>query len=231
MDERSHRQRPRRRRRRRASRARSSRTSSGSCTRRRRRSARRALPRRRGPPDHRGPAGRREDDARQGARPLARLLLLAPPVHARPAAVGRDRRERLQPGPNEFEFRPGPGVREPPPRRRDQPRLAEDAGRAARVHAGAPGHDRRRHVPARPPFMVMATQNPIEYEGTYPLPEAQLDRFTMRISIGYPPLADEAQMLTEQTTEPPLDSLEPVASGRGARGGRGGSARSSSRRA
>jgi len=61
------------------------------------------------------------------------------------------------------------------------------------------------------PFMVMATQNPIEYEGTYPLPEAQLDRFTMRIAIGYPPLSDEAKMLTEQTADPPLDTLEPVA--------------------
>jgi MoxR-like ATPase len=61
------------------------------------------------------------------------------------------------------------------------------------------------------PFMVMATQNPIEYEGTYPLPEAQLDRFTMRIAIGYPPLSEEAKMLTEQTAEPPLDTLEPVA--------------------
>jgi MoxR-like ATPase len=63
------------------------------------------------------------------------------------------------------------------------------------------------------PFMVMATQNPIEYEGTYPLPEAQLDRFTMRIAIGYPPLADEAQMLSEQTMDTTLlDRLEPVAS-------------------
>jgi MoxR-like ATPase len=61
------------------------------------------------------------------------------------------------------------------------------------------------------PFMVMATQNPIEYEGTYPLPEAQLDRFTMRIAIGYPPLSEEAKMLTEQTGDPPLDALEPVA--------------------
>jgi MoxR-like ATPase len=61
------------------------------------------------------------------------------------------------------------------------------------------------------PFMVMATQNPIEYEGTYPLPEAQLDRFTMRIAIGYPPLSQEAKMLTEQTGDPPLDVLEPVA--------------------
>ena len=60
------------------------------------------------------------------------------------------------------------------------------------------------------PFMVMATQNPIEYEGTYPLPEAQLDRFTMRIAIGYPPLSEEAKMLTEQTSAPPLDALEPV---------------------
>ena len=61
------------------------------------------------------------------------------------------------------------------------------------------------------PFMVMATQNPIEYEGTYPLPEAQLDRFTMRIAIGYPPLSEEAKMLTEQTSDPPLDDLESVA--------------------
>jgi MoxR-like ATPase len=60
------------------------------------------------------------------------------------------------------------------------------------------------------PFMVAATQNPIEYEGTYPLPEAQLDRFTMRLSLGYPPLAEEARMLAQQTTEPPQDFLEPV---------------------
>ena len=61
------------------------------------------------------------------------------------------------------------------------------------------------------PFMVMATQNPIEYEGTYPLPEAQLDRFTMRIAIGYPPLSEEATMLAEQTADPPLGGLQPVA--------------------
>jgi MoxR-like ATPase len=63
------------------------------------------------------------------------------------------------------------------------------------------------------PFMVIATQNPVEYEGTYPLPEAQLDRFTMRLAIGYPPLADEARMLTEQTVDPPLETLQPVATG------------------
>ena len=61
------------------------------------------------------------------------------------------------------------------------------------------------------PFLAIATQNPLEYEGTYPLPEAQLDRFAIRMSIGYPPLAEEARMLSEQTGEPPLDALEPVA--------------------
>jgi MoxR-like ATPase len=61
------------------------------------------------------------------------------------------------------------------------------------------------------PFFVVATQNPIEYEGTYPLPEAQLDRFTARLSLGYPPHGEEARMLAEQTTNPPLDQLQPVA--------------------
>jgi MoxR-like ATPase len=61
------------------------------------------------------------------------------------------------------------------------------------------------------PFLVIATQNPVEYEGTYPLPEAQLDRFAVRMAIGYPPAGDEARMLAEQTTEPPLDHLRPVA--------------------
>ena len=62
--------------------------------------------------------------------------------------------------------------------------------------------------PLERPFIVLATQNPIEYEGTYPLPEAQLDRFSMRLSLGYPQLADEARMLNEQTTEPPLETLD-----------------------
>jgi MoxR-like ATPase len=61
------------------------------------------------------------------------------------------------------------------------------------------------------PFLVVATQNPIEYEGTYPLPEAQLDRFTARLSLGYPPLAEETRMLAEQTTAPPLERLVSVA--------------------
>jgi MoxR-like ATPase len=65
--------------------------------------------------------------------------------------------------------------------------------------------------PLERPFLAIATQNPVEYEGTYPLPEAQLDRFAVRMEIGYPPLAEEARMLTEQTGEPPLDALRPVA--------------------
>jgi len=61
------------------------------------------------------------------------------------------------------------------------------------------------------PFLAIATQNPVEYEGTYPLPEAQLDRFAVRMSIGYPPLHEEARMLAEQTGVSPLDALVPVA--------------------
>lgn len=61
-----------------------------------------------------------------------------------------------------------------------------------------------------PPFMVIATQNPIEYEGTYPLPEAQLDRFMMRLSLGYPSPAAEAEIIEAQTARDPLAELEPV---------------------
>ena len=65
------------------------------------------------------------------------------------------------------------------------------------------------------PFLVVATQNPIELEGTFPLPEAQLDRFTLLLRLGYPGLAEEAKMLTEQTSADglPLDELEPVCTG------------------
>jgi MoxR-like ATPase len=61
------------------------------------------------------------------------------------------------------------------------------------------------------PFMVIATQNPIEMEGTYPLPEAQRDRFTARISIGYPTAAAELEMLDTHGSSSPLDQLKPVA--------------------
>jgi MoxR-like ATPase len=61
------------------------------------------------------------------------------------------------------------------------------------------------------PFMVVATQNPVEMEGTYPLPEAQRDRFTARISLGYPSPAAERQMLDAHGSSSPLDDLKPVA--------------------
>ena len=60
------------------------------------------------------------------------------------------------------------------------------------------------------PFMVMATQNPIEYEGTFPLPEAQLDRFLMRVQLGYPSPTDEVLVLDAQQSSHPIESLEEV---------------------
>jgi len=126
---------------------------------------------------------------------------------------------------NEFEFRPGPVFA--------NLLLVDEVNRASpKTQAALLECMEERQVsvdgvtyPLEPPFMVMATQNPIEYEGTYPLPEAQLDRFTMRVSLGYPPLAEEARMLDEQTSwgagsaagkadgagGPPLDSLPAVA--------------------
>src|SRR5216684_1420409 len=65
--------------------------------------------------------------------------------------------------------------------------------------------------PLEPPFMVIATQNPVEMEGTYPLPEAQRDRFTARISMGYPSAESELAMLDAHGSSSPLDTLEPVA--------------------
>jgi MoxR-like ATPase len=113
---------------------------------------------------------------------------------------------------NEFEFRPGPVFA--------NILLVDEINRASpKTQAALLECMQERQVTIdgvsyqlAPPFMVMATQNPIEYEGTYPLPEAELDRFTMRIAIGYPPLPDEAQMLSEQATDTPLDRLECVAS-------------------
>ena len=61
------------------------------------------------------------------------------------------------------------------------------------------------------PFLVMATQNPIEYEGTFPLPEAQLDRFLMRISLGYPEFMEEMSIIEQQEQVHPIDSLEAIA--------------------
>lgn len=61
------------------------------------------------------------------------------------------------------------------------------------------------------PFIVVATQNPIEYEGTFPLPEAQLDRFLMRVSLGYPDFAEEMSIIEQQEQRHPIESIEAVA--------------------
>ena len=63
-----------------------------------------------------------------------------------------------------------------------------------------------------PPFLVIATQNPVDHEGTFPLPEAQLDRFLMRFSLGYPSLEEELKMLDMLQRSHPIDRLEPVVS-------------------
>jgi MoxR-like ATPase len=113
---------------------------------------------------------------------------------------------------NEFEFRAGPVFA--------NVLLADEINRASpKTQAALLEAMQENQVtidgesyPLERPFIVLATQNPIEYEGTYPLPEAQLDRFSMKLSLGYPQLADEARMLNEQTTEPPLDTLAAVAS-------------------
>jgi MoxR-like ATPase len=112
---------------------------------------------------------------------------------------------------NEFEFRHGPVF--------TNLLLVDEINRASPKTQSALLECMQEHqvtvdgvsYPLDAPFMVLATQNPIEYEGTYPLPEAELDRFTMRISIGYPPLAEEARMLTEQTMSHPLEALTHVA--------------------
>ncbi|MGP7819590.1 AAA family ATPase [Niallia sp. 01092] len=62
------------------------------------------------------------------------------------------------------------------------------------------------------PFFVMATQNPIEYEGTYPLPEAQLDRFLLKMKMGYPTVQEEMEVLTRVQVQAPIENLQPVVS-------------------
>lgn len=111
----------------------------------------------------------------------------------------------------QFEFRPGPVMA--------QVVLADEINRAtpktqsALLEAmeelqvsvdGATHH-------LEPPFIVLATQNPVEYEGTFPLPEAQLDRFLVRVSLGYPDFAEEIAVIERQEQTHPIDALQPVA--------------------
>jgi MoxR-like ATPase len=110
----------------------------------------------------------------------------------------------------EFEFRPGPVMA--------QIVLADEINRATPKTQSAlleAMEERQITVdgvtyPMEAPFLVLATQNPIEYEGTFPLPEAQIDRFMMRVSLGYPSAADEMNILESQRKRHPIQDLEQV---------------------
>ncbi|MGC8786482.1 MAG: AAA family ATPase, partial [Anaerolineae bacterium] len=112
----------------------------------------------------------------------------------------------------EFEFRPGPIMA--------QIVLADEINRATpRTQAALLEAMQERQVsidletkPLPRPFLVLATQNPIELEGTFPLPEAQVDRFLMKIKLGYPSEQDENEMLLRYEHEDPLETLQPVLS-------------------
>src|SRR5499427_1998912 len=110
----------------------------------------------------------------------------------------------------EFEFRPGPLFA--------QVVLADEINRttprtqAALLEAMAESRvtvDGTTHQ-LKPPFLVIATQNPVDHEGTFPLPEAQLDRFLVRLSLGYPSMEEEAKMLARLQMGHPIEDLKPV---------------------
>ncbi len=111
---------------------------------------------------------------------------------------------------SDFEFRPGPVM--------SQLVLADEINRATpRTQSALLEAMQERQVtaegetkPLPRPFMVMATQNPIELEGTFPLPEAQLDRFLMKIQMGYPSAEDDRLILSRFRKTDPLEGLEPV---------------------
>lgn len=109
-----------------------------------------------------------------------------------------------------FEFRPGPvfvNVLLADEINRATPRTQSALLEAMQEHQVTVDGVTR---PLPRPFIVLATQNPIEYEGTFPLPEAQLDRFMLRISLGYPLLNDERMILSALRREHPITRLEPV---------------------
>lgn len=114
----------------------------------------------------------------------------------------------------EFEFRPGPIM--------GNIILADEINRTSPKTQSAllEGMDEGKitvdgityHLPK--PFFVMATQNPIEYEGTYPLPEAQLDRFLLKMKMGYPSHDDEVEILSRVEKRLPIEEIEPVITGK-----------------
>ena len=113
---------------------------------------------------------------------------------------------------NDFEFRPGPVFA--------QILLADEINRASpKTQAALLESMEERQVtidgdthPLPKPFMVMATQNPVEYSGTFPLPEAQLDRFLMKVKLGYLTEKEESHLLSQHKVESPMLELQPVVS-------------------
>lgn len=118
----------------------------------------------------------------------------------------------FNPKTTEFEFRDGPLF--------TQILLADEINRATpRTQAALLEAMAERSVTVdgetydlEPPFMVIATQNPVDHEGTFPLPEAQLDRFLMRLSLGYPGMKEEGEMLERLRMSHPIDAVKPVVS-------------------
>jgi MoxR-like ATPase len=111
----------------------------------------------------------------------------------------------------DFEFRPGPIFAQIVVA--DEINRATPRAQAALLEAMA---ERKvtidgNNYELEPPFFLIATQNPIDHEGTFPLPEAQLDRFLVRLSLGYPQLEQEISMLQRLQLQHPIDTLEPVA--------------------
>ena len=159
----------------------------------------------------RGRAGNREDDPRALDRADDRRHgVRAHPVHARPAADGRHRPRDLQPEDARVRV---------PARARSSRTSSSSTRSTARCRARSRRCSRRwpsgqvtvdgvtRPLPA--PFLVIATENPIEQEGTFPLPEAQLDRFALRSALGYPSDDEEVEIVVAQRHGHPIASLQP----------------------
>ena len=165
--------------------------------------ARPRLPARGRPPADRGRARPREDAHDQDDRAGARRELPAHPVHARPRPVGPRRDARLPAVERHFDTELGPVF--------CNFLLADEINRApAKVQSALLEVMQERQVtiaqqthPVPEPFLVMATQNPIESEGTYPLPEAQVDRFMLKILVGYPEHDEELTVVQRSLVKPP----------------------------
>ncbi len=137
-------------------------------------------------------------------------------VHTRYAPRRRHRVVRLCTATGDFEFRPGPiftGLLLADEINRTTPKTQSAMLEAMAEHQVTVEGNR---FPLPQPFHVVATSNPIEYEGTYALPEAQLDRFMVRLSVGYPDVDDETRIILDRVRRQSSDvSVEPVVDGEG----------------